>query len=192
MNVLVKPLDGEEIYDNDDKALGGDDEFEMYFRSSQKSKAPMAATTPNCKTEEPAAKKPKMARIYSFLEEAKKAAALAPKGKVRPYDGIDFAPTGKAKCRDCGGSIVEGTPRVGVQVYKPEYSQFWASYFHHNAKCCPQDAVKLLRLDPNPPQTKTTKKKSSSSWGGKSRSGYKKGGYSGGNRGWKKGFGRYW
>lgn len=173
---LVK-LVGKEEFD-EAKALPGDSEFESYFGIASKLKSPPPAVASN---EASPAKKPKLARIFYVIKEA--AAVTVPAGTSRPYDKKDKAPTGRAKCRDCGELIAEGTSRVGVQVYKPDKKEFWPSYFHNNSKCCPKDALMLLRFDPNPPK-KTTKKSAYSNCGYK-KGGYKKGGSQGYKRSWK-------
>lgn len=152
----------------EDKSLEGDNAFEEYL-SSQKKKV--------IKSEEPVLKKPKLAKIFYVLEDAEKAAVLAPKHIHRPYDKKDTAPTGKARCRECGECIAQGSGRVAVQVYQPQSSTFWIYAFHD--KCCPKEALKRLKLDPNP-----FKKTSKKSWGGRGRNGYKK--VSSQNGGWRK------
>jgi hypothetical protein len=172
MGTLVSPLEGDVYQSAEDcKVMDGDSDFEAYFQMATTIPPPLAA-----------AAKP-FARIYQVLEEAKRAAALVPKGLSRPYDKIDTAPTGKAKCRACSQFIAQGAKRVGIQVYKPDKSQFWASYFHDNSTCCPTDARKLLRLDPNPPKVGASKRKASWSAG---EGGYKKKGGQWQSRGYKK------
>ena len=157
--------------DNDDadhhtanEILKGDDAFEQYCG---------LRTKMGTKIEEPVIKKQKLAKIFYVLEDAKRAAALAPKGTLRPYDRKDLAITGKAKCRDCGKCIKQGSERIAVQVYQPTSSTFWAYAFHR--QCCPKESLAQLRLDPNP------SKKMPRKGGRKDQYGYSRG------RSWKYG-----
>jgi len=164
IKALVETLDKDDS-DNtdhytDNETLKGDDTFEQYFG---------LRTKLGTKIEEPPIKKQKLARIFYVLEDAKKSATLAPKNIRRPYDKKDMAPTGKAKCRDCGKCIDQGSERIAVQVYQPTSSAFWAYAFHR--QCCPKESLEQLRLDPNP--SKMTPMKS---WGKKGRGGYHRGG----------------
>lgn len=202
MKALVQPLDDEADYD-DDKALEGDDEFEHFFDYSTK-RAAAASTSVNATTMpakraatsnpnagatspanavvkpevniESATKKQKHPRAFYVLEEAKAAAAHAPKGIARPYDKIDTAVV-TARCRECGVGIQKGEKRVGVQVYKPEASKFWCSYFHHD-KCFPIELFPRLRLDRNPkkPAAKKSSNGKRSFGGGGYHNNWKRGG----------------
>jgi len=192
MKVLIKPLDDGVDYD-DDNALEGDDEFGNFFGYP---KGPVvagttssAAVTLNAVVKSEASngsatKKPKLSRAFYVLEEAKTSVALAPEGTKRPYDKKERSISGSANCRECSTKIALDAPRVGIQVYKPEHSQFWPSFFHTN--CFPEELLPQLRLDPNPSRKKPTATKKS--WNGKKSygGGYEKKDSSWGN-GWKNG-----
>jgi hypothetical protein len=181
MNALIQPMDGE-VDRDDEKALDGDDEFNQFFGYTAKRAAEAVADMAVVTDTSP--KRQKRSRASYILEEAAASAAQAPKGISRPYDKIDTA-VAKAKCRECGNDIPVGEKRVGVQVYKPDYSQYWCSYFHHHGKCFPTELLPQLRLDPNPNRNNPSAQKKS--WSGKKSygGGYKKS-YGGG---WKRGGG---
>jgi len=195
MKVLVKPLDGEVDHD-DDKSMEGDDEFATFFGCQMNStgasiSGPKAATSKSAKPEANGGspvKKPKLSRAHYTLEDAKISALVIPKGTKRPYDKRESSISGSASCRECSAKIALGTPRVGVQVYKPEHSQFWCSYFHE--QCFPKELLPQLRLDPNPNRMKPTTAKKS--WSGRKNhgGGYKKN--SSWNNGWKGGYRKRW
>jgi hypothetical protein len=201
MKTLVQALEGEADYDDDvDKTLAGDDEFEQFFLCQKKPSLPTAVktsvATPSiaaAKSEvtaaESAAKKPKLSRAHYIMDEAKAAAALAPKGTKRPYDKNKEIAARKAGCKECGKDIEVGSTRVGVQVYKPDRSEFWCSYFHE--KCFPKELVPQLRLDPNPNHKKPTAAKKS--WNGKKSYGGGSYKYSSRGGGWRKGgYRKHW
>ena len=185
MKALVKPLDGDDNYD-DDTTLEGDDEFERFFGYPKAGEKPAAAISGVIKCEatsaESVAKKPKLAKAFYILEEAKKSEAIAPKGTKRPFDKREKSVSGSAKCRECHAKILLDTSRIGVQVYVEKGADWWPHYFHE--KCFPKELISQLRLDPNPNRKKktTAAKKKSWSYGGGH---YERGGYSSWGGGWK-------
>ena len=176
MNALIQPMDDGVDHD-DEKTLDGDDEFNQFFGYSAKRAATMEAFANMGVVADTAPKKQRRSRASYILEEAKASAAHAPKGTTRPYDKIDTAVL-QAKCRECGILIQAGEKRVGVQVYQPDCSKFWCSYFHHG-KCFPKELLPKLRLDPNPNRKKPSAQKKSLS-GKKSYGGGYKNSYGGG------------
>jgi len=50
-------------------------------------------------------------------------------------DKIELSPTGRAKCRACRRKILQGTQRVGREVFHPRHHAYYCEYYH--AQCVP-------------------------------------------------------